>query len=82
VCTDYTQNTQVHNFAAECAAGGASDALGLVFFLFASNLSMTTWVCMQNSRSLLEATGLELLAWHNHRCIVQYRFVDDLPAPL
>jgi len=31
-------HTKVRNFAAECAANGASDALGLVFVLSASNL--------------------------------------------
>ena len=56
----------MYNFAADCAAGGASDALGLVFFLSAFNLSMTNWVCMQYSRALLHATGLELLARHYH----------------
>jgi len=38
VYTNIAQIAQVSNFAAECAAGGASDALGLIFVLSASNL--------------------------------------------
>jgi len=38
VYTNIAQTAQVYNFAAKCAAGGASDTLGLIFVLSASNL--------------------------------------------